>query len=698
MARSKKKIEIKKKNNNVRQRPKRTFFQYEPQQVKNALEAIRGGMKVSTACNLYEVPRSTIRNKLSGRAPETSGKVGRSPVLGKIIEDRLVHWIKTTAKMGFPICREGLYFSIKKLVEDSQLKTPFKANTPGRKWFHLFMRRFPELSLKQSEYINRARSLITEEKIRNWFKETLDLLGDDKHVLDDPARIWNMDETSFYLCPKGGLILAEKGLPVYNTSFSSDKENITTLITANALGKMAPPLTLFKYDRLPEKICKNIPRDWGVGKSPKGWMTSKCFYEYFSNVFIPFIHESNIALPIIVFLDGHSSYLSLPLCRLCIENKIIVVCLHPNTTHILQPLDVSFFFPLKSKWKTEVKMYRFHNGRDVKKHDIPQLLQKTMDETDFIKSLQNGFKTCGLFPFSANNVDYSKITLRKEPIVVSSKTKTCLIHLKYLESKIHPDVLKQFKQSKYDAFDESLYNIWVQFKNEEDLLHDPIESVSKLSAEEIPNHYMVDNSIVIEVEDNNVLTSTPTVSNIVEFDFPEYNNPSFKESSFIDNATEMLIDKELAKNSDVVMDNESMDLLENSSVINKLTDSPIPSNVDLMTSSVGTTIVYTPKRRPVDLLSNILIYPSDENISKKTRKREILPSVLTCNTWLELAVAKEKEKELEMKKKEKKKQDKEAKRACKEENLKKTSRKNGIKIKSKETKKNRTNKQNSFRE
>ncbi|XP_072380741.1 uncharacterized protein [Diabrotica undecimpunctata] len=274
MARSKKKIEIKKKNNNVRQRPKRTFFQYEPQQVKNALEAIRGGMKVSTACNLYEVPRSTIRNKLSGRAPETSGKVGRSPVLGKIID---------TAKMGFPICREGLYFSIKKLVEDSQLKTPFKANTPGRKWFHLFMRRFPELSLKQSEYINRARSLITEEKIRNWFKETLDLLGDDKHVLDDPARIWNMDETSFYLCPKGGLILAEKGLPVYNTSSSSDKENITTLITANALGKMAPPLTLFKYDRLPEKICKNIPRDWGVGKSPKGWMTSKCFYEYFSN-------------------------------------------------------------------------------------------------------------------------------------------------------------------------------------------------------------------------------------------------------------------------------------------------------------------------------------------------------------------------------------------------------------------------------
>ncbi|KAG5869082.1 hypothetical protein JTB14_027510 [Gonioctena quinquepunctata] len=78
----------------------------------------------------------------------------------------------------------------------------------------------------------------------------------------------NLEYGSYYLCLKGGLFLAEKGLPVNDTSSSSDKGNITTLKTTDALGKMAPPLTLLKYDRLPDIIFKNEPEDWGVRKSP----------------------------------------------------------------------------------------------------------------------------------------------------------------------------------------------------------------------------------------------------------------------------------------------------------------------------------------------------------------------------------------------------------------------------------------------
>jgi len=32
------------------------------------------------------------------------------------------------------------------------------------------------------------------------------------------------------------------------------------------------------------------------------------------------------------------------------EEKIIIFCLHPHTTHVAQPLDVSFFGPLKQHW------------------------------------------------------------------------------------------------------------------------------------------------------------------------------------------------------------------------------------------------------------------------------------------------------------------------------------------------------------
>lgn len=74
---------------------KRKLFTYSP---SKGLKAIRDGMKMATAGRTYKVPRSTLRNKISGRAPETSGHVGYEAVLGKSIEDMLVTWVAVFTK------------------------------------------------------------------------------------------------------------------------------------------------------------------------------------------------------------------------------------------------------------------------------------------------------------------------------------------------------------------------------------------------------------------------------------------------------------------------------------------------------------------------------------------------------------------------------------------------------------------------
>lgn len=87
---------------------KRKLFTYSPSKVDLALQAIRGGMKVTTAGRTYKVPRSTLRNKISGRAAETSGHVGPLAVLGKNVEDMLVTWVKDCSRAGFPVNKDGL--------------------------------------------------------------------------------------------------------------------------------------------------------------------------------------------------------------------------------------------------------------------------------------------------------------------------------------------------------------------------------------------------------------------------------------------------------------------------------------------------------------------------------------------------------------------------------------------------------------
>lgn len=48
----------------------------------------------------------------------------------------------------------------------------------------------------------------------------------------------------------------------------------------------------------------------------------------------------------ILILDGYASHITTAAISFAIANKIILLCLPPHTTHILQPLDVAIFAPL----------------------------------------------------------------------------------------------------------------------------------------------------------------------------------------------------------------------------------------------------------------------------------------------------------------------------------------------------------------
>lgn len=93
-------------------------------------------MSTSKASQMYHVPRTTLRNKCSGKSPELSiGHSGTISVLGEEMETMLVQWILSCAKMGFPVGREGLLSSVKKIVDEANIKTPFAHNRPGKNGF-----------------------------------------------------------------------------------------------------------------------------------------------------------------------------------------------------------------------------------------------------------------------------------------------------------------------------------------------------------------------------------------------------------------------------------------------------------------------------------------------------------------------------------------------------------------------------------
>ena len=61
--------------------------------------------------------------------------------------------------------------------------------------------------------------------------------------------------------------------------------------------------------------------------------------------------KNKIKRPVILFSDYHETRNNYHLASRLTELGIVLICLLPNSTHILQPLDVSVFRPLKVEWR-----------------------------------------------------------------------------------------------------------------------------------------------------------------------------------------------------------------------------------------------------------------------------------------------------------------------------------------------------------
>ncbi|KAJ8936396.1 hypothetical protein NQ314_012382 [Rhamnusium bicolor] len=240
-----------------------------------------------------------------------------------------------------------------------------------------------------AQNLTSSRAAVKKQNRLAWFEEVLEYLKENgyDHILQDPVRVFKGDETAFFLNPKGKRVLAAKGdKNIYQQINNDEKECLTVLITGNASGQLAPPLIVFKYERIPQGLACSVPGDWGIGKSESGWMTSALFYEFLTNVFYPWLVVQNITFPVILFIEGYTSHVTLHSSKFCEEKGIILVALYPNATHLLQPMDVAVFRALKENWKGKVHQWRIKNiikGNIpiLKKRDFPPLLKEVLDET-----------------------------------------------------------------------------------------------------------------------------------------------------------------------------------------------------------------------------------------------------------------------------------------------------------------------------
>lgn len=146
-----------------------------------------------------------MQSRINGKVAYDRHK-GPSPILTKSEETQLGDWVIEMCKRGFGISKSEFLQTVKIFLDKDGLSTPFKNNKPGNKWYRGYMKRNPQVRLRQAIPLEKKRARITQEDVDRWFSELEEFLSDN-NLTDQPCQLWNCDETGFDLNGRVGKVL-----------------------------------------------------------------------------------------------------------------------------------------------------------------------------------------------------------------------------------------------------------------------------------------------------------------------------------------------------------------------------------------------------------------------------------------------------------------------------------------------------------
>jgi hypothetical protein len=190
---------------------------------------------------------------------------------------------------------------------------------------------------------------------------------------------------------------------------------------ACADGSFIPPFLVLKgkeYNR--NWFLQGQPSTWMIAVSENGWTTNQIGLQWVQH-FEKHTRSKTIGSKRLLILDNHESHVSIEFRSFCKENNIVLLWMPPHSSHLLQPLDVGCFSPLKTAFSKQnqglIRNHIFH----VKKEDFLATFQTAFMATFTTANIKAGFRGSGIHPFDPGAVLSKLDRLPKSPTPILSQ-------------------------------------------------------------------------------------------------------------------------------------------------------------------------------------------------------------------------------------------------------------------------------------
>ena len=249
--------------------------------------------------------------------------------------------------------------------------------------------------LRSTNNIKRARARVSREEVKDFFNHfAVSVEG------VPPENLFNYDETALRDDPGSSKCIFKKGSKYCERVMNTSKQSFSVMFCGSAAGVMMPPMVVYKAQNRYPSWEEYGPKGTVYSCSKSGWFDGPNFEMWFFQLALP--HLKRLVGKKLLIGDNLSSHISNDVIQACNNNQIEFVCLPPNSTDKLQPLDVGVFRSLKGGWRGVVTNYKEKNPKlcGIRKSDFPSLLADLLRRVNIGKHLPAAFKACGLCPLS----------------------------------------------------------------------------------------------------------------------------------------------------------------------------------------------------------------------------------------------------------------------------------------------------------
>lgn len=214
------------------------------------------------------------------------------------------------------------------------------------------------------------------------------------------------NKNDFFLVGKKKII-TRRGSKHPERIMNTTKSSTSIMFAASGDGKLLPAYVVYKAQHIYSSWEIGGPRGTRYNRTQSGWFDINTFEDWVNTVALPYLNKLEGRK--VLLSDNLASHISVDVIKKLKENNIDMIFLPPNSTHLAQPLDLSFFRPLKIAWREILLKWKKGEGRkksSIPKSTFPTLLKRLIDaiEPNSKKNILYGFKKGGIVPLNRQEV------------------------------------------------------------------------------------------------------------------------------------------------------------------------------------------------------------------------------------------------------------------------------------------------------